>query len=140
MVSLLSQPEYGIHAISNNGKYIGLKEDYPENEVLYFKKDYEEKFKNSNVSLVCLAVSGNLNKTLLGTIKGTLIIFDQLSHNYKLRKVANSPILEIKIKDDHGYVFCANERVIIYDILRNEEIQTLNVKNEEKLHEKSKRF
>ena len=120
MISMLCQPDYGFHLISNLGRYISYKEDYSEGSEKYFKKDYDEKFKNSGVSLTCLAVSGLINKTLLGTNMGTFIIFDQVSRQYKMRKLSNYPILEMRISKDHGYIFCANERIVIFDILRNE--------------------
>ena len=60
-----------------------------------------------------------MNKTLLGTIKGSFIVFDQLSKHYKMKKLSNFPILQIKIIDYHAYIFCSNEKVVIYDILRN---------------------
>jgi CRISPR/Cas system-associated protein endoribonuclease Cas2 len=69
-----------------------------------------------------------------------LIIFDQLSTKSKQKKISTSTVNEIKIDEEHSYIFCANEKIVIYDIIRNEEIQALNVKNEEKLHEKVRKF
>ena len=36
-------------------------------------------------------------KVLLGTIKGSLIIFDQLSRQCKIKKISNASILQIKM-------------------------------------------
>lgn len=55
------QVEYGIHFISVNGKYVCYKEDYIESkskheEDQYFVFYYEEKFKNTGLSLSCLSI------------------------------------------------------------------------------------
>ena len=58
VVYFISQPEYGLHLITHTGKYLTWKEDYEnlEEETVYWKKDFEEKFKGANLSLSCICI------------------------------------------------------------------------------------
>lgn len=100
IIKVLAQPEYGLHLISHYGKYFTWKEDYitSDKETIYWKKDFEEKFKGASLSLCYICVSSELNKAVLGTIKGTIIIYDLFSKQYKLKKISNQQILQIQIQ------------------------------------------
>lgn len=129
---MLTQPEYGIHFITHTGKYLTWREDYlnEEDQITYWNKDFEEKFKGGGISFSCIYVSSELNKALLGTIKGTLIIYDLFTRQYKMKKLSTCTILQIKVYEERGYILYENQKLIIYDILRDEEIQALNVRND----------
>lgn len=92
------------------------------------------------MSLSCVSLSTQSNKALIGTIKGILIVYDLFSHHYKLRKVCYDAILKIHLNGDHAYLLTSKQKVIVYDIIRNEQIQVINVRNEERLHEKVTNF
>ena len=73
-------------------------------EDIYFSFYYEEKFKNAGLSLSCLALSMEFNKMVFGSIRGTVIIYDVFSHFFKLKKVSNSQIIDIKICGAIAYI------------------------------------
>lgn len=128
------QVEYGIHFISVNGKYVCYKEDYIESkskheEDQYFVFYYEEKFKNTGLSLSCLSVGLELNKIVFGTIRGIIIIYDMFSHLFKVKKISNSQISQIKVIGSLAYILTMDEKLIIYDLVKVEEIQHLSIKN-----------
>jgi len=73
-------------------------------EDIYFTFYYEEKFKNAGLSLSCLALSLEFNKLVFGSIRGTVIIYDIFSHFFKLKKISNSQISDIKISGAIAYI------------------------------------
>ena len=82
------------------------------------------------MSLTCMSISLSSNKILFGTIKGILIVYDLFSHHYKLRKICYDSIIKIHTNKDHAYILTSKQKVIIFDIIRNEQIQIINVRNE----------
>jgi hypothetical protein len=139
------QLEYGIHFISVSGRYVCFREDYVEgksrhDEGQFFTFHHEERFKNAGLSLSCLAVGLELNKIVFGTIRGIIIIYDMFSHLFKVKKVAAAQISQIRVVGSTAYVLSLDEKLIVFDLVKAEEIQHLNVRNESKLHEKVKRF
>lgn len=57
-----------------------------------------------------------------------------------MKKLGSCPVLQIRVYQEHAYILYENQKLVVYDILRNEEIQSLSMKNEEKLHEKVRSF
>jgi hypothetical protein len=142
--SMELQLEYGIHFISVSGRYVCFKEDYVEGrgkqEPQYFSFHHEERFRNAGLSLSCLSVGVELNKIVFGTIRGVIIIYDMFSHLFKVKKVAGAQITQIRVVGSEAYVLTMDEKLILFDLVKAEEVQHLNVRNETKLHEKVKRF
>jgi hypothetical protein len=56
---------------------------------------------------------------LLGTVKGMVIVYDIFSRQYKINKVLNCLILQIEVKDEQAFILGENEKLIIWDIIRN---------------------
>ena len=66
--------------------------------LLIISSCYDLYFLNKAFLLAMLCVSSELNKAVLGTIKGTIIIYDLFSKQYKLKKISNQQILQIQIQ------------------------------------------
>ena len=62
------------------------------------------------------------------------------SHYFKIKKVSNCQIVQLKVIDSLVYILTLDERLFILDLVKIEEVQHLSVKNENKLHEKVKHF
>lgn len=123
--SMEMQFEYGIHFISVSGKYLCFREDYIEKkgkgeEDQYFTFLHEEKFKNAGLSLSCLSVGVEANKIIFGTIRGVVIIYDMFSHLFRLKKISNSQIAQVKIVGSSAYVLTLDEKFLVLDLTKAE--------------------
>lgn len=72
IIKFIPDPEYGLHFISHSGKYLTWKEDYitQNGKTIYWRKEIQQKFIGHSLSLSCICVNSELNKSVLGTIKG----------------------------------------------------------------------
>ena len=69
-----------------------------------------------------------------------VIFYDIFSHFFKIKKVANCQIVQIKVVGSLVYLLTLEERFIVMDLVKMEELQTISVRNDSKLHEKVKHF
>lgn len=51
------------------------------------------------------------------------------SHSFKIKKVCNTQITLIKLLNNLAYILTIDEKLIIYDMIKVEETQHLNIKN-----------
>jgi hypothetical protein len=79
-------------------------------------------------------VSASLSKIVFGTIRGMIIVYDMFSHYFKIKKVSNTQIVELKLLDRLVYILTLDEKLIIMDITKLEEVQHISIRNEVKLH------
>jgi len=76
-----------------------------------------------------MAVGLEINKLVFGTIRGILITYDMFSHHFKMKKVSNEQIVELKLVGHLCYILTIDEKFIVYDEAKGEEQQHLSVKN-----------
>ncbi len=63
-----------------------------------------------------------------------IIVYDMFSHYFKIKKVSNTQIVELKLLDRLVYILTLDEKLIIMDITKLEEVQHISIRNEVKLH------
>jgi len=56
------------------------------------------------------------------------------SHHFKTKKIANAQIVQLHVVGQLAYLLTLDEKMIIYDLSKGEEIQHFSVRNEDKLH------
>lgn len=143
MVAMEVQGGYGLHFISVKGRYLCWREDYVESvagQMSFFKLGHEEKFRGTGLSLCCLSVSLSESLIMFGTVKGIIAVYEMFSHKFRLKKIGSQQIVQVAIVKGIGYALTIDYRLLIYDLAQLEEIQSLSVRNEEKLHERISRF
>jgi len=69
-----------------------------------------------------------------------IIIYDMFSHYFKIKKVTNCQIVQLKVIESLVYILTLDEKLFIMDLIKLEEVQHLSVKNDNKLHQKIKHF
>jgi hypothetical protein len=60
------------------------------------------------------------NKILFGTIRGVVIIYDMFSHLFRLKKVSNSQIAQVKIVGTSAYILTLDEKFLVLDLTKAE--------------------
>ena len=90
-----------------------------------------------------MAVSKPKRKMAFGTVGGSVCFFDSFTKELPLTRKVSSRVISSLIFDDSCsqlLIFSSDEVLTVYDTNRLEEIQVLNVRNEDRLHEHSSFF
>ncbi len=96
----------------------------------YWRLGIEEKFKNSNLSLCCFSIGSEQSKVLFGTNNGNIVLYDTFSHNFKIKRISPHSIVKVHIFGNEGFALTEDQKIIIVNLIKMEEINIFSTVNE----------